>query len=310
VLYTLIIHLEVLIMNKWVLGLLASGFLLAQAVHGADCVNEQWPIEKLRTLKSGKYIGPESVDKNALIAELLLCLKSSDSELRDGIAFEGFSTLMRQKLLSVEQLRNLRGPLQEQLVNVDESGVARPFAALVMSELARTDRVDAWMSEEERAQMLLMATQYLRGIRDYRGFEASTGWRHGVAHGADWLMQLALNPALNAEQLRAITDAVATQIKAKDGHSYVFGEPGRLARPIIYAAKRGIRTEAEWTEWLLALQTELKDPVLAYRNAHWLATRHNLNAFLSTLYVETDLSPDEALNPLHLAVVAALKSMP
>jgi hypothetical protein len=298
-------------MHKIVLNLLVGCFFLAQSLQARECVNELWPIEKLRTLKNGKFIGPESVDKGALIDELLLCLKSADPELRDGIAFEGFSSLMRQKQFTVEQLRYLRAPLQEQLQSLDESGVARPFAALVMSELSRTDRIEAWMSVEERTQMLLLATQYFSAIRDYRGYEANIGWRHGIAHGSDWLMQLALNPAINNEQLLAITDAVATQIKGNNGHSYIFGEPGRLARPIIYAAKRSIRTEAAWTAWLLMLQTDLKNtPEQAYNNSNWLASRHNLNDFLTTLYLETDLSNDETLKPLHLAVISALKNMP
>ena len=30
-------------------------------------------------------------------------------------------------------------------------------------------------------------------VRDYRGFDAKQGWRHGVAHGADLLLQLSRN---------------------------------------------------------------------------------------------------------------------
>jgi hypothetical protein len=86
-------------------------------------------------------------------------------------------------------------------------------------------------------------------VRDYRGFVAGEGWRHGVAHGADLLMQLALNPALDKAQLDRILGRVARQV-APPGQAYVFGEPERLARPVLFAAARGLHTEAEWTAWL------------------------------------------------------------
>jgi hypothetical protein len=49
-------------------------------------------------------------------------------------------------------------------------------------------------------------------VSDYRGFDDKEGWRHGVAHGSDWLMQLALNPALDRGQLDQMLAAIATQV--------------------------------------------------------------------------------------------------
>src|SRR5258705_220852 len=82
------------------------------------------------------------------------------------------------------------------------------------------------------------ALQGLLGVTDRRGFDATQGWRHGVAHGADLLLQLGLNPALSAAQLDAIVQAIASQVAPAGEHFYVYGEPERLARPIAYIAKR------------------------------------------------------------------------
>lgn len=49
-------------------------------------------------------------------------------------------------------------------------------------------------------------------MRDLRGFDAVQGWRHGVAHGADLLLQLALNPALRRVQAEALLAAIASQV--------------------------------------------------------------------------------------------------
>lgn len=290
-------------------------FILAVLMTGVSsavpaCISAEWPRESLLKLKADGFSVPESGERQRLVDQLTLCLTSSDPVLRDGIAYEGLSAMLRKNALDPEQLRNLRTRLYAQLAGVDVDGVSRPFAALMLSEVARTDRIAPWMSDAEREEMLTIAIRYMESVRDYRGYDPAVGWRHGVAHGADWLMQLALNPALDTAQLRRLTDTVASQVLASDGHAYVFGEPGRLARPVVFAAKRGIRSKDEWQVWLARLVSGLGDPALAYKDLNWLYARHNLSAFLDTLYLESDLSGDEALMPLNGAVVHALKSMP
>ena len=88
------------------------------------------------------------------------------------------------------------------------------------------------------------------------------------------------------------------------------GEPGRVARPVLFAGKRGIRTKGEWQVWLGNLVIGLGDPALAYKDLNWLYARHNVSGFLDTLYLESDLSGDESLKPLNAAVVNTLKTMP
>lgn len=274
------------------------------------CTNDVWTRDALLKLKADGFTVIENEDRQVLIEQLAICLSSPDPEIRDGIAYEGLSSMLRKNFLDAEQLRNLRAKLYLQLAAEDSDGVSKPFAALMLSEVARTDRIEAWMSEQERAEMLAFAIRYMETIRDYRGYDPDFGWRHGVAHGADWLMQLALNPKLDNMQLRQLTDAVASQVIASNGHAYVFGEPGRLARPIIFAAKRGIRSEMEWQAWLNAIVAGIGDSASAYKNLNWLYARHNVSGFLDTLYLETDLAGDETLKPLNAAVVNTLKNMP
>lgn len=289
-----------------ILAVLISGSVSASQA----CTGAEWSREALLQLKASAFAIPEDADRQRVIGQLTACLASPDPELRDGIAYEGLSTMLRSKTLDADQLRQLRDSLYAQLGADDAEGVSRPFAALVLSEVARTDRIEPWMSDAERADMLAIAAAYMQSIRDYRGYDPNVGWRHGVAHAADWLMQLALNPKLDNAQLRQLTDAVASQVLASGGHAYVFGESGRLARPVIFAAKRGIRSESEWRAWLGTMLTGLGDPALAYKNLDWLYARHNLSGFLDTLYLETDLTGEEALKPLNVAVLGTLKSMP
>jgi hypothetical protein len=93
-------------------------------------------------------------------------------------------------------------------------------------------------------------------------------------------------------------------------HAYVFGEPGRLARPVMFVAKRGVHTEAEWNAWFSQFAPKLGDAKLAYMDEAWLAKRHDLLAFLTALYLEADRSEDTQLQALEAPIVAGLKSVP
>jgi hypothetical protein len=174
------------------------------------------------------------------------------------------------------------------------------------AEVARADRIEAFLSEDELIKLLVYAQHWFINVSDYRGFDAREGWRHGVAHGADLLMQLALNPRIDAEGLRVIVSGVGVQVAPK-GHAYVFGESERLARPVLFAAARGTR-RGKWTEWLMVL-TRAPDGVKPF-GSEWLAWRHDAAAFLQALYVNAKLGSDAADDVLLPGLEAALKAMP
>lgn len=274
----------------------------------AACSPEGQTRESLQALKVLNYTVPDAVERQKLAMGLLDCLGDPDPVVRDGIAYEGLTQWMRAGQIDAAGLRALRDRLNAMLIADDANGFARPFAALTLSEIARTDRIAPWMTPEERAAMVDSAAVYVESVRDYRGFDDTEGWRHGVAHGADWLMQLALNPALERGQLDRILAAVARQVVPETSHAYVYGEPGRLVRPVLYAAKRGLHSEAEWQAWFSALVPRLGET--KYDDSAWLSRRHDLMAFLMGAYLEADQSDDAQLKQLKPAVVAALKRAP
>lgn len=275
-----------------------------------SCPPNGWSVEQLDALKQSGFVMTDAAARENLALGLVECLGDPDPGLRDGIAYEALSAWMRKGELPVATLREVRDRLYASLSQSDPDGYRWPFAALVLADVARTDRTAPWMSPAERATMVLRATAYLDAVRDYRGFVAGEGWRHGVAHGADWLAQLALNKALDVPQLQRVVDAVAVQAVPAAGHAYVFGEPQRLAAPVVHAASRGLHDAAGWTAWFGALAPRLGDPSMAWRDEAWLARRHDLVAFLQAVYVEADASDDKRAKALLPGVVAALKALP
>src|SRR5204863_5540412 len=134
-------------------------------------------------------------------------------------------------------------------------------------------------SAPERDAFVTAAATYLAGVRDYRGFDAQEGWRHGVAHGADWALQLALNTALDKPQLDRLLDAIATQVLPPGEQSYVYGEGQRLAAPVFYIAKRGLHDTAFWTSWLGRIAGSAT-PSDGQPTAAALARMHNAREFI------------------------------
>lgn len=290
----------------------ASG---ARAQAQAACPPPPWSLPALQQLKAAQWKLADAPARDALALALVPCLAHANPALRDGIAFEGLSAWMRAKQLSVDTLRQLHRALLAQLADTatDQVGFARPFAALVLSELARADRLQAYLSDEEHQALVNAAGNYLRGVRDYRGFVPGEGWRHGVAHGADLAMQLALNPAVNAQQLDELVTAVQAQIAPAGEHFYIYGEAERLARPIFYAARRGLLTPQRWEALVQAVASPAPLPSWerAFESQAGLARLHNVKAFLLVLSHNVAGSADPAVQAaLGKLLPPALKQLP
>lgn len=97
------------------------------------------------------------------------CLSDPNPAVRDAIAFEGLSALLRSGNVEVATLRGLRDRL---LVTVRQGGPAlqTSFSVLTLAEVARTDRVKPWMSDAEREAMVQAAAGFLSSVTDYRAF--------------------------------------------------------------------------------------------------------------------------------------------
>ncbi len=285
----------------------AGAAILTQAA-GQNCPPTDWDRERLAALKAAKFEIADAGARQAFAKAVAACLDSPDPALRDGIAFEGLSQMLRARQLDDATMRALLVYMTARLQAPDPQGFGQSFAALVLSEVARADRVQAFLTDDERLNLLVDAQHWFINISDYRGFDDAEGWRHAVAHGSDLLMQLALNPKIDAEGLRLIVSAIGVQV-APEGHAYVHGESERLTRPVRFAAARGAMDEAAWTEWFKGVATP-KDAVAVFSSEAGLAWRHNALGFLRAMYVDVVVGADPADDVLRPGLEAALKAMP
>ena len=292
----------------------AAAAVLFSALAGhavaQSCPPAQAPRELLRSLAAAQWRLADEAAREPLALALLPCLASSDPELRDAAALSALHTWMQRGELSVAAARQIADHSLAALSAPDADGFAAPTAALVLADVVRADRQQPLWSKAEREQVLAAATGFLARTRDYRGFDPAQGWRDPVRAGADLLMELAMNEQFDRPQLDRILDAVAAQTTPAE-HFYIFGEGERLARPVIFVARRKLHAEGEWTSWLgrIAL-AGAPDPSSPTRIAA-LARQHNAKQFLLPLYAALQEGGDADMRARLLpGLTAALRTLP
>jgi hypothetical protein len=287
-----------------------SACATAQAAS-LGCPPAGYDRARLDALSAAHWELADDGARNTLARAMVACLADPDTAYRDGLAFEAFQHWMRGDQLSHETLLEIGDELQGWLTAAEGEGYSRPFAALILAEVARTDRIHAWLTTARRQSLLDASTAYLRNVRDYRGFDDHDGWRHGVAHGADLMLQLSLNPAFGKSELTEIRDAVASQISPA-GHFYIYGESARLAAAIIYMAQRKVFSDAEWAAWLT--QVASPAPLASWGDAFThnadIARAENVGAFMQALYINAKLDSSADDDVLLPGAEAALRSLP
>ncbi|WP_342118446.1 DUF2785 domain-containing protein [Pseudoduganella sp. OTU4001] len=268
---------------------------------GAAAAGGACPAPALREAKSAKWQIDDDARRQSLALQSLACLRSPNPLERDELAFEALQAWMRADKLDTATVQELRTRLSAQLTAPDPQGFGRPFAALVLADVARVDRIKPYLSAEQRAQLVGTAADYLRNVRDYRGFDEKQGWRHGVAHAADVMLQLSLNPALTRAEHEQMLAAIASQVAPPGEHFYRYGEGERLMAPVFYLSRAKTLECSDWDGWFAKLAAA---PAASATRQAALARKHNLKSFLQPLYLNISESKDEAqrgcLKPLIL----------
>ena len=291
----------------------AFSFALAWGVGAAcACPPAGWDRARLEALKAASFEIADAGERDRFAGSVVACVASSDPFLRDGVAFEALSHMFRKEQLSDAAKTGIARDLLRRLASSEPLGFEAPFAALVLAEVVRADRLKAYLPADLRAAIGEGAVTFVAGVRDYRGFDEREGWRHGVAHGADLLMQIARNPAYaDRAFLERLRDAVADQV-APVGHFYIYGEPERLMYPVVFLAQRKVFTAAAWEAWFARVgdAAPLASWDEAFASQKGLAKRHNTKAFLYAVWLNAKISENGDDDVLLAGAEAALRKVP
>ncbi len=290
----------------------ANEVINAQQV-AESCLSPSWNNNALIQLKQDNFVVTDTQIKQQLLMQLMNCLASPDPELRDELAYTGISQWLRENSFTPDVYLTLFNRLVSVLTQTvdDAYGVYQPFAALMFAEVVRVDRKTPYLTAQQRQQAVDVITEYFSQIDDYRGFDTQVGWRHNVAHSADVMLQLALNPAVNQAQLEQMLAALKPQVVAKNNHFYVYGEPKRMAMPLVYLFLRDGLSIEQWQAWL----SEVTAPAPfaswreVYQNQQGLAKLHNTRQLLAELYLLIADSDNERLQAMMPALNLAIKAL-
>lgn len=293
-------------------GVAFAVMLLWVAGAAQACPPAGWDRARLEGLKASSFEIADAGEREQFAESVVACVASADPFLRDGIAFEALSHMFRKEQLGDTVKIGIARDLLRRLASRDASGFEAPFAALVLAEVVRADRAKAYLPADLRSAIGEGAVAFVAAVRDYRGFDEREGWRHGVAHGADLLMQIARNPAYSDRAyLGRLRDTVGAQV-APVGHFYIYGEPERLMYPVLFLAQRKVFSAAEWRVWFarLAEPAPLSSWNEAFASQKGLAKRHDTQAFLMQVWVNAKLSENADDDVLLEGAEAALRKVP
>lgn len=282
------------------------------AIASSACPPAGYTRETLLALRHERFAIDDDDRRESLARGLLACLSSPDSELRDRIGYEAYAYWRIGKSLSAATWTDIEHALIGMLDAPDDSaGVTRPFAALVLAEAVHADRDRPFLDPARRRALLDSAIAYFVSVRDYRGLDETTGWHHGVAHAADLLGQLALEPDFGRPEFDRILAALASQIVAHDGRVYVFGESQRIAEAVAHVAGRHALSLDAWKAWLATATAPA--PLARWGNAFdsiaGVAKHQNTMNFLLALYAELGQSKDASLRALAAPVAEAMQPL-
>jgi hypothetical protein len=279
----------------------------------SECPPVGYDIATLSELRQRHFDIADASERQTFARNLLACLSVPDPKLRDSIAYEAYATWRHSRSLDAATWDFIESSLLEKMNarEPDPDGVIKPFAALVLAEAVKADRASPYLSEKERRMLLNAATNYLAALHDYRGFDSGVGWRHGVAHAADLLAELALSPSFGKAEMDRILAATAAQIVPADAHFYIYGESERLSLVVAAIASRDVFTAEEWSAWLATIVSPapFKKWDDAFGSQTGLAKRHDTMNFLLALYAQTAVDKRAAVIRLAPMVSKAMQPL-
>lgn len=152
---------------------------------------------RLRELRDGGFSIAED-EAFPLSLEIFEHLGSPDAELRDELGLTAIgSWIVDQGRLRPDELRELRrralgdGGIRHRLGSSgDDSVFRRSFSLLVLAIVLHVDAQRRYLEPGEWREAVDAVVEYCEREQDVRGFVASGGWAHAVAHAADVVDEL------------------------------------------------------------------------------------------------------------------------
>lgn len=208
-------------------------------------------------LARGGFALPPEQRPGDVLLEMNALLFSPDPVLRDEVAYSAAERwILRDKSVDAAGLRRLLDRWSRNLDDgLGERGTdrvfGRSFSALCLSLIAAADLQSSFLTPAEVQALFDRMLDYFGREQDLRGFDATRGWMHAVAHTSDALKFLARNPKLGPGVDTRLLAAVRAKIATAD-LVFVWGETDRIGLALQAAVRRADADGGALEAWTAA----------------------------------------------------------
>jgi len=273
------------------LSVAVATVLLAAQAAAAQHDRAYW-----QAVATHHYEVPAGESAAKLSNELSALLASTDSGLRDDLAYSILARWIARGVLPDQQLLSLADDWDANLKRgIGEMGtdsvLLRSFSALCLASIAEREAKKPFLAEPRYHQLVADGIAYLQAERDLRGYDAQLGWIHATAHTADLLQALAGNRMLTSQEESSILSAIAARLSSAP-QVYSQGEQDRLAQTLLAVVRRDDFKMSVFDDWLTHLREEDTNVWQHPLTPASLAVYQNHTYLLQALVVHLDLEPE------------------
>lgn len=229
---------------------------------------------------------------NKVIQSMLAHIGSVDSELRDGLIYGTFYTLILQKnLLDSTILSNMLDYCLTNLLckgigeNHSDSVFTRTFTSLLIALILTRDNEDDFLEAYKIEELTNKVMAYLEAEKDVRGYVPGKGWAHSVAHVSDLVDELVQNAKFNKASYIAILRPLLNMLLQTD-YAFIHDEDERLLVPLFTMLERGLPQQE-----VITLLNETMATLSAQKEQldvqHYRILRFNWKTLLKSFYILT-----------------------
>lgn len=269
-------------------------------------------------LAKGGFAVPAGATASGLLVEMNALLASRDPVLRDEVAYSAAERwILRDRVVGPDDLRRLialwTGNLDDGLGTTGDDRIfKRSFSALCLSIVAAREVATPFLEAAEVQALVDRLLDYLTQERDLRGYDATAGWMHAVAHTADAFKFLARGRHWTPGMLPRLL-AVVQAKSAEAGTVFAWGEPQRVGFALAAAVRRPDADTAAVARWVGAIETDFKalwakGPLVAPTDFARVENRVQVLRGLHTA-LAMDASPTATGEAARTAAIQALSRM-
>ncbi len=251
----------------------------------------------------------QQANHNKVIQSMLAHIGSVDSELRDGLIYSSFYTMILQEnLLGATMLSEMLDNCLTDLLckgigeNQNDSVFTRTFTTLLIALIVSRDHEDDFLSAPKIEELTNKLIAYLLAEKDVRGYVPDKGWAHSVAHVSDLVDELVKSSKFNKPSFIDLLRPLWNKLLQTD-YAFIHDEDERLLVPLITMLELGLQQQE-----VITLLNETMATLAAQKSQldvqYYRILRFNWKSFLKSFYIQTADTPQYAA--LHQSIKECL----